>query len=129
MPEVKVQIGGRDYTLACQPGEEAQLKQAAALLDTEAETLQKANGRVPEPRMLLMSGLMLADRTTEIAKQYQSLEAEVSSLRAQLYQAQSGGAVPAVDTEALAQAQANERAALAALERATQQIEALAEKA
>lgn len=128
MPEVKVQIGGRDYTLACEPGEEGQLKQAAALLDTEAATLQKSIGRVPEPRMLLMAGLMLADRTTEIAKRFQSTEAEIANLKSQLRIAESkaGSSAHAEDEGALRIARENESAALAALERATQQIEAMA---
>ncbi len=128
MPEVKVQIGGRDYTLACEPGEEGQLKQAAALLDTEASTLQKSIGRVPEPRMLLMAGLMLADRTTEIAKRFQSTEAEIANLKSQLRIAESktGASAPAEDERALQTARENESAALAALERATQKIEAMA---
>lgn len=138
MPEVKVQIGGRDYTLACEPGEETQLQQAAALLDAEATTLQDSIGRVPEPRMLLMAGLMLADRTTEIAQRFQSTETEIANLKAQLRLAETKGISPpvtqapqtsAADRQAIQDAQAGEQAALAALERATQKIESLADQA
>ena len=34
MPEVNVSIGGRDYSVACQVGEEAFLRAAAAMLNT-----------------------------------------------------------------------------------------------
>ena len=34
MPEVKVAIGGREFGVACQEGEEHYLHSAAAMLDT-----------------------------------------------------------------------------------------------
>lgn len=66
MPEVHVDIGGRKYQVACSEGEEGPLTSAAKLLADEADTLQGAIGRVPEARMLLMSGLMLADKFKEM---------------------------------------------------------------
>jgi len=63
MPEVKVVIGGRDFEVSCQSGEEEFLQSAAGLLNTEAEVLAAQIGRLPEARMLLMAGLMLADKT------------------------------------------------------------------
>ena len=38
------------------------LRAAAALLDAEAQPLVAQMGRLPEARMLLMAGLMLADK-------------------------------------------------------------------
>lgn len=84
MPEVRLTVGGRDYEVSCKAGEEESLEQASALLDAEAKALLAAIGRVPEPRMLLMSGLMLADRTTELAYRVQEMEQELETLRAQL---------------------------------------------
>jgi cell division protein ZapA len=63
MPEVVITIGGRQFEVACQVGEEQYLHSAAKMLDTEAQTLASQIGRIPEPRMLLMAGLMLADKT------------------------------------------------------------------
>lgn len=63
MPEVKIEIGGREFNVACQEGEEQFLRDAAAMLDREARGLVSQIGRMPEARMLLMAGLMLADRT------------------------------------------------------------------
>ncbi len=39
MPEVRVSIGGRDFDVACQEGEEHFLRTAAKLLDEEARVL------------------------------------------------------------------------------------------
>ncbi|SDI25230.1 cell division protein ZapA [Aliiruegeria lutimaris] len=63
MPEVKIEIGGKEFAVACQDGEEQYLRDAAAMLDREARGLVSQIGRMPESRMLLMAGLMLADRT------------------------------------------------------------------
>ncbi|MCP5075906.1 MAG: cell division protein ZapA [Rhodobacteraceae bacterium] len=69
MAEVKVAIGGREFEVACRSGEEHFLKSAAAMLDNEAAALNEALGRMPESRMLLMAGLMLADKTASLEDQ------------------------------------------------------------
>ncbi|RMH44681.1 MAG: cell division protein ZapA [Alphaproteobacteria bacterium] len=79
MPEVTISVGGRDFTIICQDGEEGYLRTAAALLDAEATALLEQIGRLPEPRMLLMAGLMLADKTA-------GLEDEVRALKNRLTQ-------------------------------------------
>ena len=61
MPEITIFIGGRNFEVACQAGEEQYLQAAAKMLDDEAQTLSDQVGRMPEARMLLMAGLMLAD--------------------------------------------------------------------
>jgi len=63
MPEVTISIGGRNFDVACQEGEESYLHAAAKMLDEEAQVLSDQVGRMPEARMLLMAGLMLADKT------------------------------------------------------------------
>ena len=62
MPEVVIDIGGRSFKVACQPGQESFLRSAAQMMDAEAQTLSDQVGRLPESQMLLMAGLMLADR-------------------------------------------------------------------
>ncbi|MBV0911536.1 cell division protein ZapA [Anianabacter salinae] len=77
MPEVEVNIGGRSFAVACQEGEEVYLKAAARLLDTEATALSAQIGRLPENRMLLMAGLMLADKAAGVDEQLRGLEERV----------------------------------------------------
>jgi cell division protein ZapA len=75
MPEVTIKIGQRPYTVNCPEGEEPQLQKARDALDAEASTLLAYAGRVPEAQMLLMSGLMLADRTLALQEQLRATEA------------------------------------------------------
>ncbi|WP_373356556.1 cell division protein ZapA [Pseudoroseicyclus sp. CXY001] len=84
MPQVEVMIGGRSFEVACQEGEEAFLKSAAAMLDTEAAELSTQIGRMPEARMLLMSGLMLADKTAGLEDRVAEAEAQIAQLSAEL---------------------------------------------
>ncbi|TNF23365.1 MAG: cell division protein ZapA [Rhodobacteraceae bacterium] len=80
MPEVTITIGGRSFEVACQDGEEHFLHAAAAMLDTEARVLSDQIGRLPESRMLLMAGLMLADKTAGLEDRVRELEDKVVGL-------------------------------------------------
>jgi len=80
MPEVNITIGGRSFEVACQDGEEHFLHAAAAMLDTEARVLSDQIGRLPESRMLLMAGLMLADKTAGLEDKVRELEDRVVGL-------------------------------------------------
>jgi cell division protein ZapA len=73
MPELILEIGGRVFEVACQPGEEASLENAARLLAAEAARIGEA-GRSTERRMLLLAGLMLGDTFTSMQDQLRQTE-------------------------------------------------------
>ena len=81
MPTVDFTIGPKDYTLACQEGEERLLRRAAAMLDAEAQSILERVGRMPEQRLLLLAGLMLADRAQAIEDRAAATERELTRLR------------------------------------------------
>jgi len=74
MPELTIEIGGRVFEVACEPGQEPSLARAAQLLDIEANRVTDAIGRSTEKRMLLLSGLMLADTMTALEDRHAALE-------------------------------------------------------
>lgn len=82
MPQVEISIGGRTFEVACQDGEEHFLHSAAGMLDNEAQHLADQIGRMPESRMLLMAGLMLADKTASLEDKVRVLEADAAKMRA-----------------------------------------------
>ena len=91
MPEVEIEIGGRRFEVACQPGEEDYLISAATALNEEASNIGQKLGRLSETRMLLLAGLMLADQIgnfrDKLAKRDLELtnaHSEISKLQAQL---------------------------------------------
>ena len=95
MPQVEITIGGRMFEVACQDGEEHFLYSAAAMLDVEAQALAAQIGRLPEARMLLMAGLMLADKTAELEDKVRSLESEAGELRVAIETLKAQPAPPA----------------------------------
>ena len=84
MPEVTISIGGKKFEVACQAGEEHFLQSAAQLLDEEAQVLVNQVGRMPEARMLLMAGLMLADKTASTEDKLRAAETTVSEMAAEM---------------------------------------------
>jgi cell division protein ZapA len=82
MPQVEIRIGGRSFEVACQDGEEHFLHTAAAMLDAEASALSNQIGRMPEARMLLMAGLMLADKTAASDDRVREAEARLADYAA-----------------------------------------------
>ena len=86
MPEVEIEIGGRSFEVACQEGEEHYLHAAAKMLDEEAGVLTAQIGRIPEARMLLMAGLMLADKTAGMQDKLRAMEDRVAEKEAELEQ-------------------------------------------
>ena len=86
MPEVEITIGGRSFEVACQDGEEHYLRAAAKMLDEEASVLTAQIGRIPEPRMLLMAGLMLADKTAGLQDKLRVMEDRMAEKEAELDQ-------------------------------------------
>ena len=61
MPLVPVTVNGRSYDIACDPGQEAQLKRLADDLVRRVDTLVAQVGQVGDARLLLMAGLLIAD--------------------------------------------------------------------
>lgn len=125
MPQVEITIGGRNFEVACQEGEEQFLLTAAAMLDVEASSLSTQIGRMPESRMLLMAGLLLADRTAGLEDKVREAEARTAQLQAQLETAQASGGqmervevpvVPAEVSQTLAQIAAQAEALAAEVE-------------
>ncbi|MCM2562155.1 cell division protein ZapA [Lutimaribacter sp. EGI FJ00015] len=92
MPEVEIRIGGRAFEVSCQEGEEHYLMAAAAMLDTEAATLSQQIGRLPEARMLLMAGLMLADKTAGVEDKLREAEARMADMQAEIERLKSAPA-------------------------------------
>jgi cell division protein ZapA len=121
MPDLEITIGGRAFSVACQPGEEHFLRSAAQMLDTEAQPLLAQLGRLPEARMLLMAGLMLADKTAAVEDENRTLKAKLAELEARPAVEKEKVEVPVIPsavTETLAEIAARAEALAARIEEA-----------
>ena len=81
MSEVEISIGGRRYTIACNPGEEKDVLLASEKLDKEAEHIVKNIGKVADVKLLLMAGLMIAGRLKTVEKELSIKSEEISELQ------------------------------------------------
>ncbi len=80
MAHVIVEVNGRPYTMQCPDGEEDHLRELARLLDTEVTRIKQSVGSVGDIRILVMSGLMVADRLSEAIRRIETLEEEAREL-------------------------------------------------
>lgn len=81
MAHVIVQVNGRPYTMQCPEGEEEHLRELAGLLDSEVARVKQSVGNVGDIRLLVMSGLMVADRLSEAIRRIEALEEQITGLR------------------------------------------------
>lgn len=65
MAEVTLSIAGRNYAISCRDGEEPHLRTLAERVDRKATEARSAVGDTSEPRLLLLSALLLADELHE----------------------------------------------------------------
>jgi cell division protein ZapA len=82
MPQVTVQIGGRDYKMACGEGEEEHLLALGRAVDERHSRLKKSFGEVGDVRLSVMTAIMIADELNEAARRHEALEAEIAALKA-----------------------------------------------
>lgn len=82
MAQVTVQIGGRDYKMACGEGEEQHLLSLAEAVDQRHAQLKGQFGEVGDIRLSVMTAIMMADELNEAKKRGDRLAAEVETLKA-----------------------------------------------
>ena len=64
MSDVTLKVGGRNYTVACQDGQEAHIERLAGVIDNKRSTMG-ANLSNQEAKNLLFAALLLADELDE----------------------------------------------------------------
>lgn len=82
MAQVVVNVNGRAYTMQCNDGEEVHLAELGELLDSEIDRIKDAVGQVGDVRLLLMGGLVIADKLAEALKRIEDLEAQNRAIQA-----------------------------------------------
>ena len=113
MPLVNIMVNSRAYTVACDNGEEAHLRELGAHVDSKVKELLGTVGQVGEPRLLLMAALLLADEHHEISQRLDARTKVADALEAE----------NAEMTERLTK---SETVAADAIEGATKRLEAIA---
>lgn len=74
-------VNGNSYTMQCNDGEEDHLRELGMVLDAEVSKIKSAVGQVGDIRLLLMSGLVIADRLSETLLRVEELEDQIQGMR------------------------------------------------
>lgn len=61
MPQVQIEVNGRPYAVACQPGEEERIAQLGRYIDRRFRDLVESGGAGADLQMMLLTCLVLAD--------------------------------------------------------------------
>ena len=110
MAQVAVTINGREYSIACDDGQEEHLSKLGEYLNSRVSELSATMGQIGDARLLIMAGLLVSD---ELADAF----ADVSELTDQIARLQKQAPPPGVeDSEAKA------------IEGLAERIEAIAER-
>ena len=73
MAQIVVRINDHPYTMQCADGEEEHLNELAILLDTELSRIKSSVGQVGDIRLLVMTGLVVADKLSEALRRIEEL--------------------------------------------------------
>ena len=96
MPEVNVEINGKKYRMACEPGQEEHLLGLADEFNRRVETFKQVFGEIGDIRLTVMAGIALIDElaiadgkiaalkrdVAELTEAGQSISAEMDDLEA-----------------------------------------------
>ena len=100
MAQVTVLVNGRNYTLACEDGEEEHLSALASLIDSRVAELGRSVGQVGDARLMLMASLVVADELAFANERIEELEVEMEQLK---QGNPPNGQVPATEEDAFAE--------------------------
>jgi cell division protein ZapA len=81
MSSVNVTINGKNYRIGCEEGQEAQLTDRAAELNTEIEKLKAAHGEIGDLRLIVMAAIKLADDLFEASRKADRLRDDMEATR------------------------------------------------
>jgi cell division protein ZapA len=82
MAQLAIEINGRPYTVGCEDGQEAHLREIAKLFDNYVRQVGQDVGQLGETRLFLMGALMLADELSDLKLRFGHMQAELASVSA-----------------------------------------------
>lgn len=80
MPEVNVEINGKKYRMACEPGQEEHLLGLAGEFNRRVEEFKGIFGEIGDIRMTVMAGIALIDELAVAQGRIAALEQDVATL-------------------------------------------------
>ncbi len=89
MSKVTISLNGRPFTIGCEEGQQAYLRELAGHLDNHVRGLADRVGQIGDLRLLLMASLIVADELKEAQGELESLRENLSDTKGRLSEAQA----------------------------------------
>lgn len=89
MSKVTISLNGRPFTIGCEEGQQAYLKELAGHLDTHVRDLAEKVGQIGELRLLLMASLIVADEMRDAQGRAEALESQLLDAKGLTSQAEA----------------------------------------
>lgn len=80
MPEVNVEINGKKYRIACEPGQEDHLLGLANDFNQRVESMKSVFGEIGDIRLTVMAGIALLDEFADAERKIAVLKQDIASL-------------------------------------------------
>jgi cell division protein ZapA len=80
MSSVNITINGKQYRVACEPGQEQRLTQLAMDFDERIASMRARFGEVGDARLTVMAAMMLGDELVDARAKIAKLEADIAAL-------------------------------------------------
>jgi cell division protein ZapA len=81
MAQLAIEINGRPYTVGCEDGQEAHLREIAKLFDRYVRQVGQDVGQLGETRLFLMGALLLSDELSDLKLRFAHMQAELARLQ------------------------------------------------
>jgi cell division protein ZapA len=82
MSSVNITINGKQYRVACEPGQEQRLTQLAEDFDERIASMRSRFGEVGDARLTVMAAMMIGDELVDARSRIAKLEADINALNA-----------------------------------------------
>jgi cell division protein ZapA len=87
--KVTISLNGRPFTIGCEEGQQAYLRELASHLDGHVRDLAERVGQIGDLRLLLMAALIVTDEMKEAQGQARGMDESIADLKGRLSESEA----------------------------------------
>tara|TARA_B100001057_G_scaffold486251_1_gene567139 strand:- start:1836 stop:2291 length:456 start_codon:yes stop_codon:yes gene_type:complete len=86
MVDLKINVGGKNFFISCEAGQEEDLRTASTFLSNEVEKLKNDLGKIADEKILLMAALIITDKLKMKGKDLEKIKEGMKKVEDELNQ-------------------------------------------